>query len=77
MRVEVQTYGGYKADERPTGFLLNGRRYRVEEICDQWLGPDSAYFKVRADDQNLYIIEYHRDSDEWSLVSFRSHERGR
>ena len=39
MRVEVQTYGGYKADERPTAFLFNGRRYRVREICDQRLGP--------------------------------------
>ena len=76
MRVEVQTYGGYKADERPTRFLLNGRRYRVEEICDQWLGPDSSYFKVRADDQNLYIFEYMLASDEWTLASFRSRERG-
>ena len=77
MRVEVQTYGGYKADERPTGFLLNGRRYRVEEICDQWLGPDSSYFKVRADDQNLYIFEYRVALDEWTLASFRSRDRGR
>ena len=76
MRVEVQTYSGFKADERPTGFLLNGRRYRVEEVCDQWLGPESSYFKVRADDQNLYIFEYKLASDEWSLASFRSSARG-
>jgi len=75
MRVEVQTYSGFKADERPTGFRLNGHHYRVEEICDQWLGPDSSYFKVRADDQNLYIIEYTPASDEWSLASFRSGTR--
>jgi hypothetical protein len=77
MRVKVETYSGFKADERPTGFRLNERRYRVEEICDQWLGPDSSYFKVRADDQNLYIIEYRFASDEWSLASFRSSARGR
>jgi hypothetical protein len=76
MRVEVETYSGFKADERPTSFLLNGRRYRVEEICDQWLGPDSSYFKIRADDENLYIIEYSIGSDEWSLASFRSSARG-
>jgi len=77
MQVEMQTYSGFKADERPTGFLLNGRRYRVEEVCDQWLGPDSSYFKVRADDQNLYIFEHRLASDEWSLASFRSRKRSR
>ena len=76
MRVQMQTYSGFKADERPTGFLLNGCRYLIEEICDQWLGPDSSYFKVRADEQNLYIFEHRPASDEWSLASFRSRERG-
>ena len=75
MKVEVETYSGFKADERPTGFLLNGHRYRVEEICDQWLGPDSSYFKVRANDQNLYILAYMPAADEWTLASFRSRER--
>ena len=72
MKVEVQAYSGYKASERPQSFLLNGRPYRVEEVCDQWLGPESSYFKVRADDQNLYIFEYRPASDEWNLASFRS-----
>ena len=72
MKVEVQSYSGYKACERPLGFVLNGRSYRVEELCDQWLGPESSYFKVRADDQNLYIFEYKPASDEWDLASFRS-----
>jgi hypothetical protein len=77
MRVEMQTYSGFQADERPTGFLLNGHRYQVEEVCDQWLEPEASYFKVRADDQNLYIFEHILASDEWSLASFRSRERGR
>ena len=76
MKVEVQAYSGFKANERPQSFSLNGRRYRVEEVCDQWLGPDSSYFKVRADDQNLYIFEYRPDGDEWSLASFRSGAAG-
>ena len=76
MKVEVQAYSGFKADERPQSFVLNGHRYRVEEVCDQWYGPESTYFKVRADDQNLYIIEYSPASDLWSLQSFRSGAAG-
>ena len=73
MRVQVRTYSGYKADERPTEFVLNGRHFRVVRICDRWLGPDASYFKVRADDENYYIFEYRTATDEWSLTSFRSH----
>lgn len=72
VKVEVHAYSGYKANEKPRSFVLNERRYQVEEVCDQWYGPDSSYFKVRADDQNLYILQYKPALDEWSLESFRT-----
>ena len=71
MRVTVQDYSGYKANERPRRFALDGHSYEVMEVLDQWYGPDSLYFKVRADDQNLYILQYHSLEEEWSLESFR------
>ena len=45
-----------KADERPVRFQLDDRHYLVEEVLDQWYGPDDTFFKVRADDHNLYIL---------------------
>jgi hypothetical protein len=71
MRVTVEAYSGYKSDERPRRFVLDGHSYEVLEVLDQWYGPDSVYFKVRADDQNLYILQYHSLEAEWSLESFR------
>jgi hypothetical protein len=74
MRVQVQCYSGRKADERPVRFRLEEREYLVEEILDQWYGPEHAFFKVRADDGNLYILR-HRTSapdGDWDLVSFRA-----
>lgn len=76
MRVSVQTYSGHKANERPLRFLLDDHAYEVVEILDQWYGPDSHYFKVRADDQNLYILRYRSAEEEWSLESFRQASRG-
>jgi hypothetical protein len=73
MRVEVECYSGRKADERPVRFRLDGQEYFVEEVLDQWYGPDDVIFKVRADDGNVYILE-HQTSEldaDWSLVSFR------
>lgn len=43
----------------------------VEEIVDQWYGPDDQFFKVRADDDNLYILRQRMAGGEWSLESFR------
>ena len=72
MKVHVIAYSGYKAQEKPRGFVLGERQYQVQEVCDQWYSPDSVYFKVRADDHNLYILKYDPALDEWSLESFRA-----
>ena len=71
MRVQVECYSGRKADERPLRFRLGDHAYSVEEVLDQWYGPDETFFKVRADDGNLYILKHRSQSDEWSLESFR------
>ena len=73
MKLEVDCYSGRKADERPVRFRLDGHLYLVEEILDQWYGPHDVFFKVRADDGNLYIFrkETSVPDGDWYLVSFR------
>ena len=56
MKLRAECYSGRKADERPVRFQLGDRDYLIEEVLDQWYGPDSTFFKVRADDGNLYIL---------------------
>lgn len=69
--VRVQCYAGAKADERPIRFELDGREYLVEEILDRWYGPEDTFFKLRADDNNVYILRHSPGADMWSLESFR------
>ena len=71
MILRVQCYAGRKADERPVRFQLGERDYSIEEVLDQWYGPEEAFFKVRADDGNVYILRHESASGEWSLESFR------
>jgi len=66
--LKVETYSGYKADERPVSFTLLNRRFQVREIVDQWYGVDHTYYKLIADDSNLYIIRHDREMDEWEMV---------
>lgn len=77
MRVQVECYAGRVADERPVRFRLDGHEYMVEQLLDQWYGPEHEYFKLQADDANVYILA-HRTSvsdGEWKLVSFRELKR--
>jgi hypothetical protein len=76
MKVLVNAYSGYKANERPASFMLAGNSYHVETVLDQWYGPDSVYFKVVANDRNQYILKYSLTSDEWTLESFRQSPAG-
>jgi hypothetical protein len=73
MKVEVETYSGNKADERPLRFRIDGREYTVEKVLDRWYEPEATYFKLRAGDGNLYILCQQKSTPEgeWELVSFR------
>ena len=71
MKLRVECYAGRKADERPVRFQMGEHAYIVEEVVDQWYGPDDVFYKVRADDGNLYIMRHTAATDEWRLESFR------
>ena len=73
VKLHVECYSGNKVDERPVRFRLGERLYMVEEVLDQWYGPDDSFFKVRADDGNLYILRQNLSTAQrgWHLESFR------
>ena len=71
MDVQIRWYSGYKAHEYPSSFTLNGRKLTVEEILDRWHGVDYLYFKLKADDQNVYILKYDEARAAASLEFFQ------
>jgi hypothetical protein len=73
MKLNVECYSGRKADERPVRFWLDGRQYVVETVVDQWYDSESIFYKVRAEDGNLYILRQQTSTPNgtWDPVSFR------
>ena len=68
--LEVDCYSGYKVDERPVRFRLEGREYRIEEVLDQWREPDSNFYRVRADNGRAYVLRQNSTPEAfWDLVS--------
>ncbi len=78
MRLKVECYAGYKADERPLRFTPltpHAHTFEVTQALDQWYGIGYTCFKVRADDGNLYILRHDHAADIWTLDSFQRPER--
>ena len=60
--ITVECYSGYRVNERPITFTLSEcdytRSFRVREVLDRWFGETADYFKVEADDDNIYLLKY-------------------
>lgn len=72
MRIAVQTYAGYKGDERPVSFSLEGRTLQIIEIVDRWYEPDHNSFKVVAEDGGTYLLRHDLNANDWELVESRN-----
>lgn len=72
--IQVECYGGFKANERPVAFTYQGERQEIQEVVDRWYHgglysskPVINFFKVRTADGKVYLLRYQFDSDAWSL----------
>jgi len=69
--IHVECYAGYRGEQRPTRYSIGEHTYTVREIEDQWYSPGSVYFRVRADDGNVYILRHDETEDRWTLEGYR------
>ncbi len=70
--LKVDGYSGRKRSERPHAFRLHDRQYKVKEVMDRWYGEGAVYFKVEADDDNIYLLKYEEGQDSWDLVFYQN-----
>lgn len=66
-KIEVVAYSGYKANERPLYLVLDEQRLEVKKTLDTWYGVEHDYFKVLADDGQVYLLKWHRALDMWFI----------
>ena len=70
--IKVECRSGYQIKERPIAFQFCNRRYRVKEVVDRWYGEAAVYFKVEADDNNIYLLKYDEGQDCWDLIFYQN-----
>jgi hypothetical protein len=69
MQIRVECYAGYRGDQEPVVFWLGARRLEVRAIVDRWFAPTQRWFKVDAEDGQLYVLRHDETRDEWELVA--------
>ena len=70
LTLQVQCYAGYRGEETPRRFTLGTRNIEVLEVIDQWLAPDHRYFKLRGDDEGVYILRHDVATGRWELTLY-------
>jgi hypothetical protein len=75
LELKVQCYAGYQGEETPQRFSIGKRVIEITAILDRWLAPAHRYFKVKGDDDGVYILRYDVDADRWEMTLFDSGRR--
>lgn len=71
MTLRVECYAGHRGEETPRALILDDRRIEVVEVLDRWLAPDHRYFKLKGDDDDVYIVRHDPNADAWELTMFQ------
>ncbi len=72
--ISVIAYSGYKGEECPMSFILEGEKIDVTEIREMWVEEDvrdktrKRCFSVRGENGCHYLISYDEQSGKWSVI---------
>ncbi len=73
--IEVESYSGYKKDERPLAFNFRGKHRQVESIIDRWYeggvkagSPVYNYFKVKTSSDEVFLLRYNVRLESWAIL---------
>jgi hypothetical protein len=69
--MKVECYAGYKGEQYPKRFTLGEQVLEVTDVEDQWYSPSSQYFRILANDGNVYVLRHDQEKDLWTLEAFR------
>lgn len=76
--VTVQTQSGFKQDEQPRAFEVDGKRFTVLSIKKQWKEEseegrrDKVFYRVHTHEGRSHDIAFDGNTGEWTLEPFAS-----
>jgi len=74
-RVKVETYSGYRADERPVRVTIDGAALEVAEVEDRWYSPGATFFRGLLANGERYVLRRIEAQEVWVLEAYRTSVR--
>ena len=71
--VRVETYSGFKADERPLRLHLEEHTWEVVAVEDRWYSPGETFFRVVVTGGDRYVLRHVEAQDIWTVAGYRAH----
>ena len=71
MAIRVECYAGYRGEQEPRAFWLGERQLEVLSVVDRWFAPSQRWFKVDADDGDVYILRHNEADGDWEITAYR------
>lgn len=70
--VEVQSYSGYRSNERPVRLKIGEQTLEIAEVEDRWYSPGETYFRIRVEGGDRYVLRHIEAQDTWTLEAYRA-----
>ncbi len=67
LRVECSVAPGGEAE--PLAVWFGSRRVGVRAIVDRWFAPHRRWYRIDADDEQLYVLRHDEATGEWDLAA--------
>jgi len=74
-QVEVECRVDEQGEELPWKFFISKREITVLELLDRWPAREHRYFKLRGDDEGIYLLRHDIPQQKWELFMFDSGKR--
>jgi hypothetical protein len=65
--VRVECHAGYRGDETPRRFHLQGKTIEVAAILGRWKEPGALFFRVRGSDGRAYVLRRDEQAGGWEI----------
>jgi hypothetical protein len=75
MTLRVECGAGLRGAPEPLAVRFGARRVGVRAIVDRWFAPTRRWFRVDADDGQLYVLRHDEATGEWELAALTRRER--
>jgi hypothetical protein len=64
--IAVECHAGYRGDETPRRFCLDGQTIEIAEVLRRWREPDAVLFRVQSVSGRVYVLRRDERTGVWT-----------